>query len=84
MTLSSSRAVAAVLVVLGVLAVIAGIMYIAIHAGNLPSFFPGHLKGGSHTGRRTKHGIAAIVVGVVLLALSGLVARAGARHYSHA
>jgi hypothetical protein len=54
------------LTVLGiVLIVIAGI-YFATPAGSLPSFFPGHATGVMHT--HVKHGVAAGVAGIVLLA----------------
>lgn len=56
----------ALLLVLGVVCVVVGIVYFAEPAHSLPSFFPGHTKHG--TKPRTKHGIAAVVVGVVLLA----------------
>jgi hypothetical protein len=76
------RVAAIVLAVLGLAAVVVGIMYIAIHAGNLPSFFPGHLKGGSRTGHRTKHGWAAIGAGIVLFILAGLTVKVGSRGFS--
>jgi uncharacterized membrane protein HdeD (DUF308 family) len=56
----------ALLAVLGVVCVVVGIVYFAEPAHSLPSFFPGHTKHG--TKPRTKHGIAAVVLGVVLLA----------------
>jgi hypothetical protein len=73
------RAVAAVLVVLGVLAIIAGIMYLTVKGGNLPSFVPGHVKGGSRTGHHTKRGLAGIAAGVVLFALAYLTTRVAPR-----
>ncbi|HET6878453.1 MAG TPA: hypothetical protein VFH38_13055 [Jatrophihabitans sp.] len=51
--------------VLGIVCIIVGILYFAEPAHSLPSFFPGHTAHG--TKPRTKHGIAAVVVGVVLL-----------------
>jgi hypothetical protein len=54
------------------IAVLAGLVLIAIAvvywvepAGSLPSFFPGHEAGSAH--HHVKHGIAALVVGLVLL-----------------
>jgi NADH:ubiquinone oxidoreductase subunit 5 (subunit L)/multisubunit Na+/H+ antiporter MnhA subunit len=51
--------------VLGIVCVVVGIVYLAEPAHSLPSFFPGHTAHG--TKPRTKHGVAAIVVGVILL-----------------
>jgi hypothetical protein len=48
-----------------VLLVIAGV-YFLVPADQLPSFFPGHEAGVAQV--HTKHGIAAGVVGIVLLA----------------
>jgi hypothetical protein len=60
------------IVVLAVLAglallVVAGI-YFADTAESLPSFFPGHQAGS--TTHHTKHGIAAVVVGLALFAFA--------------
>jgi hypothetical protein len=41
-----------------------------VKAGSLPSFFPGHIAGS--TSHRTKHGIAAVVLGAVVLAFSAV------------
>jgi hypothetical protein len=50
--------------VLGGLALIAvAVVYFAEPARSLPSFFPGHLAGSAH--HHTKHGIAAVVAGLV-------------------
>jgi len=65
-----------VLAILGVLAVVAGAMYLSLPAHSLPSFFPAH----SHSNKKgTKHGIAAIVLGIILLAGAVLVAIFGRR-----
>ena len=66
-----------VLVVLGVLGVVAGILYFAEPAKSLPSVLPGHISGS--TVHRNHRGIAALVVGVGLLVLAGLVASLGRR-----
>lgn len=57
--------VTALLALLGLICIVIGIVYFAEPAHSLPSFFPGHTAHG--TKARTKHGIAAVVVGVVLL-----------------
>lgn len=54
------------LAVLGLVCVVVGIIYFAEPAHSLPGFFPGHTAHG--TKPRPKHGIAAVVVGVILLA----------------
>jgi hypothetical protein len=82
MNSSAYRAVAAVLVVLGVVAIIAGIMYLTIKGGNLPFFLPGHVKGGSRTGHHTKRGLAGIAAGVVLIALAAVTTKVTPRSVS--
>ena len=57
-----------VLTVLGVVLLIAAAVYFLIPADQLPGFFPGHETGVTRV--RFKHGIAAGVVGVVLLVAS--------------
>ena len=66
-----------ILVVLGVLAIAAGIIYYAEPAKSLPAFFPGHnvnLKG-----HRTNRGLAGIITGAVLLIIAVIIARTGRR-----
>ncbi len=72
--------IAVILLIVGLAAVAAGIVYFTMSAHALPSFFPGHI---SHvtSAKRTKHGIAAVVVGAVLLILSGAVMVGGRRRY---
>lgn len=55
----------AVLVIVGLLAIAAGVVYLTVEAKSLPSIL-GKLHG--FTGHRTKRGIAALVIGGVLLA----------------
>jgi NADH:ubiquinone oxidoreductase subunit 5 (subunit L)/multisubunit Na+/H+ antiporter MnhA subunit len=67
-----------VLVVLGVLAVVVGIIYVAepIHA--LPSFFPGHAAHGQihhHT-----RGYIAIAVGIILMIIAAIPRRSRRAH----
>ena len=62
-----------VLVVLGILAVVVGIIYLVEPIHSLPSFFPGHaLHGRSHHHIR---GYVAIAVGIILLILAGIAGR---------
>ena len=59
------KALAAILALVGVLALIAGIMYLALPSHSLPSFFPGFYKHSKVHAK--KHGYAALALGVVLL-----------------
>jgi len=58
---------------LGILAIIAAVVYFVQPADQLPSFMPGHAAGMGHI--RLKHGIAAAVVGVILLAIGWFAGR---------
>lgn len=64
------KLVTVILVVIGLALIAVGIVYFTVKAGSLPSFFPGHIAGS--TAHRTKHGIAALVLGVVVLAFSAV------------
>ena len=55
----------ALLILIAAALVVVGVIYFTSTAGNLPSFFPGHLKGSAH--HHTKHGIAAIALAIVAL-----------------
>lgn len=59
------KAVTVLLAVVGALAVIVGIMYLAMPSDSLPTFFPAHYPH-SHV-HATKHGYAALALGIVLL-----------------
>jgi len=63
---------AVVLVVIGLIAVVVGVIYLTVEAKSLPSIL-GQLHG--VTGHRSARGIAALIVGVVLLVTGGLLAR---------
>ena len=68
-----------VLVVLGVLAVVVGIIYLVEPVSSLPSFFPGHAAHGQihlHT-----RGYIAIAVGIILLMIAALPRRRRASSY---
>ena len=68
-----------VLVVLGILAVVAGIIYLVEPVHSLPSFFPGHaLHGQVHHHIR---GYIAIAVGVILLIIAAVAGRSRRREY---
>lgn len=76
MSNSMKWAAAAVLAVLGVLALIAGIIYLAVPFRNLPGFLPGHKPG---YGVYHLRGGIAVVIALVLLGASLLVSRVGRR-----
>jgi NADH:ubiquinone oxidoreductase subunit 5 (subunit L)/multisubunit Na+/H+ antiporter MnhA subunit len=74
-----SGLVRVVLVVLGILAVIAGVIYLVEPIHSLPTFFPGHAAHG-----QTHHhirGYIAIVVGIVLLIIAAVAGRSRRRAY---
>jgi hypothetical protein len=48
--------------------VVVAVVYFAEPAKSLPSFFPGHSSGSTH--HHVKHGVAALVVGLALLAFA--------------
>ncbi len=68
-----------VLVVLGILAVVAGVIYLVEPVHSLPSFFPGYTAHGQihhHT-----RGYIAIVVGAILLLIALIPRRSRRRAY---
>jgi hypothetical protein len=70
-----------ILVVLGVLALAAGLIYYLEPAKSLPAFFPGHsphLKG-----RRSTRGLTGIIVGAVLIIVAVISSRVARRSYRH-
>jgi len=72
-----SRFLVIILVVLGVLAIAAGIIYFVEPAKSLPGFFPGHV---AHLNERhTRRGLAAIIAGALLLIIAAITARVGRR-----
>ena len=58
---------------LGVLCIIVAVVYFVLPANQLPSFMPGYDAAVSHV--HMKHGIAAAVVGVILLAIGWFAGR---------
>lgn len=72
-----ARFVMILLIVIGVLAIVVGIVYFAEPARSLPGFFPGHVA--RVAGRHTRRGLAAIVIGLVLLLAALITERLGRR-----
>ena len=61
------------LVVLGILAVVVGVIYLVEPIHSLPSFFPGHAAHGQ--GHHHIRGYIAIAVGVILLIIAAMAGR---------
>jgi amino acid permease len=55
-------------VIVGIVLLVIGVVYIALTADGLPSFFPGHEAGSSH--HHVKHGIAAIALALAAFVLA--------------
>ena len=68
-----------VLVVLGILAVVVGVIYLVEPIHSLPSFFPGHAIHGQ--GHHHIRGYIAIAMGIILLILAGIAGRSRRRRY---
>jgi uncharacterized membrane protein HdeD (DUF308 family) len=68
-----------VLVLLGILAVVVGIIYLAEPIHSLPSFFPGYAAHAQ--GHHRIRGYIAIAVGVILLILAAVAGRSRRRGY---
>ena len=74
-----SRLVVAVLAVLGILAVVVGIIYLVEPIHSLPSFFPGSAAHGQ--GHHHIRGYVAIAVGIILLVIAAVAGRSRRRAY---
>ena len=57
----------AIVIVIGVVLIVVAAVYFLVPADTLPTFFPGHETGLMRI--RTKHGMLAGALGIVLLAL---------------
>lgn len=66
MTRQQRNLVAGIVLVVGVLALAAGVIYLTVRAPSLPSFM-GQLH--NYTGHRSKRGVVAVIVGGVLLVI---------------
>ena len=59
--------------ILGIICVVAAIMYFAMPAGSLPTFMPGYEAGSAHM--HMKHAIIAVIAAVVLFLIGWLIGR---------
>jgi hypothetical protein len=71
------RALAIALLVVGIAAAAAGVLYLTQAAHSLPAFFPGYVAHAA--GKHPKRGYAGIGVGVVLVVVAFVVALSGSR-----
>ncbi len=63
------RIVALIMAIIGLLLIVVGILYVTTKAGSLPSFIPGRIAGS--TGHHPLRVAGVLVMGVVLLAVTG-------------
>jgi uncharacterized membrane protein YdjX (TVP38/TMEM64 family) len=63
---SSAQLIAVILVIVGLVALAAGIYYLTTASGKLPAWFPGYLAGSTH------HHIKRAIAGVVVAVLCGI------------
>jgi hypothetical protein len=61
----NDRLLALLALLAGIVLIVIAIVYFAEPARSLPGFFPGHQAGSGH--HHTKHGIAALLVGLACL-----------------
>ena len=81
MSKSLKLSLVVILVVLGALALATGVVYLVVPFRHLPSFIPGHKPG---YGAYHQRGAIGIVIGLVLLAVAGLIGRVSRRSRSNA
>lgn len=74
------RFLAIILLIVGVAAVVAGVLYLTQPANSLPTFFPGYA---AHVvGKHMKRGYAGVALGAVLVIVAFVVALTGPRRRS--
>jgi hypothetical protein len=71
------RVLAIILLIVGVAAIVTGVLYVTQPAHSLPTFFPGHAA--HAVGKHTKRGYAGIALGAVLLIIGFIVGLSGSR-----
>jgi hypothetical protein len=73
------KALVALLVLIGLVALAVGVAYFVVKAGSLPSFIPGYKAGSS--AHHNKRGLIAVVIGAVVLLIAVVSASVGRRRY---
>lgn len=71
------RALAIVLVIVGIAAIVVGVLYLTQPAHSLPTFFPGYVA--HAVGKHSKRGYAGIAFGGVLVLIAVVVVFSGSR-----
>ena len=71
------RVVAISLLIVGVVAIVVGVLYLTQPAHSLPTFFPGYAA--HSVGKHTKRGYAGIALGAVLVIIAFVFALSGSR-----
>ncbi len=77
--MGARRVLAVILVIVGILAIIAGVIYLVVPAHSLPSFVPGHMAG--VTAKHRTRGVAGILLGVVLVVIGAVLGRTSRSPY---
>lgn len=70
--MGARRILALILIVVGIVAIITGVIYLVVPAHSLPSFMPGHLAGVTAKHNR---GIAGVLFGIVLVVIGAVLGR---------
>jgi hypothetical protein len=74
------RALGIVIIVIGVLIVVAGILYFTEPAHSLPSFFPGYV---AHKNvKHPRRGLVGLIIGLIVIAIGAIVALSAGRKSS--
>lgn len=68
-----------IILILGIVAIIAGAIYLLVPARSLPSFMPGHLAGVA--AKHGTRGMAGILLGIVLVAIGAVLSRRNRNPY---
>lgn len=71
------------LVIVGLAAIAVGVIYLAVPAHSLPTWFPGHIHSLKDTNKHSTRGDAGVIVGAVLLISGAAVGLSGRRRQSH-
>lgn len=76
------KILAVLIIVVGIAALAVGVIYLAVPAHSLPSWFPGHFVKGTGSGKHSKRGIAGVAAGAVLIVIGAITAATGRRRHT--